>query len=99
MTYAGRGSDQAMIRFPHGMRDEIAAAAKANGRSMNAEIIARLSGDHALRDWFAGKALAGLMSATDREGLWTASTAADNAARIAYQAADAMLAARKGGDA
>lgn len=33
-----------MLRFPDGMRDKIAAAAKENNRSMNAEIIARLEG-------------------------------------------------------
>lgn len=31
-----------MVRFPDGMRDRIKEAAKASGRSMNAEIIARL---------------------------------------------------------
>ena len=31
-----------MLRFPDGMRDKIAEIAKSNGRSMNAEIIARL---------------------------------------------------------
>lgn len=31
-----------MLRFPEGMRDRIAEAAKAAGRSMNAEIVARL---------------------------------------------------------
>jgi Arc-like DNA binding dprotein len=39
---AGRGSDQFIIRFPDGMRDQIAKLATANGRSMNAEIIDRL---------------------------------------------------------
>jgi enolase len=34
--------DKFMLRFPEGMRDRIAEVAKANGRSMNAEIIARL---------------------------------------------------------
>lgn len=38
-----RGSEQFVARFPDGMRDRIKAAAKANGRSMNAEIIIRLS--------------------------------------------------------
>lgn len=38
----GRGSDQFSLRFPDGMRDELKEVAKANGRSMNAEIIARL---------------------------------------------------------
>ena len=38
----GRGSDQIKLRLPDGMRDELKEAAKVNGRSMNAEIIARL---------------------------------------------------------
>ena len=37
-----RESDKFMLRLPEGMRDRIAEAAKANGRSMNAEIVARL---------------------------------------------------------
>ncbi|KAB8060443.1 Arc family DNA-binding protein [Janthinobacterium sp. FT14W] len=32
-------SDKYIVRFPDGMRDRIAAAAKANNRSMNAEIV------------------------------------------------------------
>ncbi|MGX1587351.1 Arc family DNA-binding protein [Brevundimonas diminuta] len=35
--------DQYMLRLPDGMRDRIRAAAEANGRSMNAEIVAALS--------------------------------------------------------
>lgn len=31
-----------MLRFPDGVRDRIAEAAKANNRSMNAEIVARI---------------------------------------------------------
>ena len=38
----GRSSDKFMLRFPDGMRDRIAEAAKANNRSMNAEIVSRL---------------------------------------------------------
>lgn len=34
--------DQYIVRFPNGMRDRIKAAATANSRSMNAEIIATL---------------------------------------------------------
>lgn len=34
--------DKFVLRLPDGMRDEIAKAAKANGRSMNAEIVNRL---------------------------------------------------------
>ena len=40
--YPSRVADQFQVRFPDGMRDRIAAAAKANGRSMNSEIVARL---------------------------------------------------------
>lgn len=36
-------AERFLIRFPEGMRDQIAEAAKTSGRSMNAEIIARLS--------------------------------------------------------
>lgn len=35
-------ADKYIVRFPDGMRDRIAEAAKANNRSMNAEIVARL---------------------------------------------------------
>lgn len=34
--------DQYVLRFPDGMREHLKAAAKSNGRSMNAEIIDRL---------------------------------------------------------
>lgn len=37
-----RDADKYVVRFPDGMRDRIAEVAKANNRSMNAEIIARL---------------------------------------------------------
>jgi hypothetical protein len=35
-------AEKFMIRLPEGMRDRIAGAAKTNGRSMNAEVVARL---------------------------------------------------------
>lgn len=44
-----RGSDQFMLRFPEGMRDQIREEAERNGRSMNAEIIARLESSLARR--------------------------------------------------
>lgn len=47
MAKAGRGSDQFMVRLPEGMRDRIAASADHNGRSMNAEIVARLENSFA----------------------------------------------------
>lgn len=37
-----RHLDQFLVRFPEGMRDRIAEAAKSNQRSMNAEIVDRL---------------------------------------------------------
>lgn len=37
-----RTAEQFVVRFPEGMRDRIAEAAKKNNRSMNAEIVARL---------------------------------------------------------
>lgn len=37
-----QAADKYIVRLPPGMRDEIAAAAKANSRSMNSEIIDRL---------------------------------------------------------
>jgi hypothetical protein len=46
-----------------------------------------------LRDWFAGQALAGLQASVACN--WTC----DEFAAQAYKAADAMLAARKGGEA
>lgn len=35
--------DKYIVRLPDGMRDQLKAAAKANGRSLNAEIVHRLS--------------------------------------------------------
>lgn len=49
----GRGSDQFPLRLPDGMRDKIGAAATENGRSMNAEIVARLEGSFDDADKFA----------------------------------------------
>lgn len=40
--YPSELQDRFIIRFPEGMRDRIAEVAKGNGRSMNAEIVARL---------------------------------------------------------
>ncbi len=40
-----QNEDKYVIRFPDGMRDALKAAAEANGRSMNAEILARIE-DH-----------------------------------------------------
>lgn len=45
----GRGSDQFALRLPDGMRDRIKAAADKSGRSMNAEMVARLEASFAAR--------------------------------------------------
>ena len=37
-----KGQEQYIVRFPDGMRDKIKAIAKANRRSMNAEIVLAL---------------------------------------------------------
>lgn len=37
-----QAADKYIVRFPDGMRDRIAVAAKQNNRSMNAEVVARL---------------------------------------------------------
>ena len=41
-TYPSDEQDRFLVRMPQGMRQRIAETAKANGRSMNAEIVARL---------------------------------------------------------
>jgi predicted nucleic acid-binding Zn-ribbon protein len=45
----GKRADQYMLRFPEGMRENLAKLATANGRSMNTEIIAALE-KHLERD-------------------------------------------------
>lgn len=88
--------DQYQLRLPDGMRDELSAAAKANGRTMNAEIVARLSASgKTLRDEFAMAALNGMASIALDDGDMIMGWR--DMSEAAYKAADAMLAAR-GGD-
>ncbi len=42
MSSTSRFSDKFLVRLPQGMRDRLAEAARANGRSMTAEIAQRL---------------------------------------------------------
>lgn len=42
-AFPSDSQDKFMLRFPEGMRDEVKKAAEKNGRSMNAEIIHRLT--------------------------------------------------------
>lgn len=76
------------LRMQPDVRDRIEAEAKSNNRSMNAEILARLSlpQQMSLRDWFAGQAISGLIAS---------GFDADQTARCAYVTADAMLAERR----
>jgi hypothetical protein len=65
--YPSSKQDQYMARLPDGMRDALKAAADANNRSMNAEIVARLeAGGETLRDHFAMAAMQGMLSGSER---------------------------------
>ncbi len=46
-AYPSETADKYVVRFPDGMRDMIAAAAKRNQRTMNAEIVSRLAASFA----------------------------------------------------
>lgn len=48
--YPSEQADKYLLRLPDGMREQISEAAKANKRSMNAEIIARLDASFAVAD-------------------------------------------------
>lgn len=43
LRFPSRELDQYIVRFPDGMRQALKDAAKRNGRSLNAEIVQRLS--------------------------------------------------------
>jgi hypothetical protein len=45
--YPSEKQDRLIVRFPDGMRDRIAALAKANKRSMNAEVISMIEASQA----------------------------------------------------
>lgn len=92
--------DQFLLRLPDGMRDQLKADALINDRSMNAEIIARLSGTQAnLRDKIAIAALPAIIAATSAGQHRSVAKDSDThiafaIARDAYFMADAMLAVR-----
>lgn len=48
--YPSEVQDRFIVRLPDGMRERIAVAAKANNRSMNAEIVARLEDTFSLEE-------------------------------------------------
>ena len=72
--------------FPQGKSETVGAIS-----------VTDIQGGMTLRDWFAGQALAGMMANCDTTGLnaWPAVYAA----KYAFEVADAMFAARQGGDA
>lgn len=98
--YPSEIQDRYIVRFPEGMRDRIAAIAKENGRSMNAEIIARIErsfSDEPLRAGaldLNGLLSAGLILSTDDNNndpsiqflITKAREAAQRVAGIAYRA-------------
>lgn len=90
--------DKFILRLPDGMRDQLKADALINERSMNAEIIARLSGTQAnLRDQFAMHIASGMAAFSGTAGV---SYGPGDIAGRSYEVADAMLTARdKGGAA
>ena len=92
-NYPSAQQDQYMVRFPDGMRDRLKAEAEKNGRSMNAEIVARLEsyGAETIRDRFAMATLAALCSNDDA----LHQNAPEHMAEWAYQFADAMIAQRE----
>jgi hypothetical protein len=49
-SFPSQGLDKFVLRLPMGMRDRIGAAARANNRSMNSEIVARLEQSFAVMD-------------------------------------------------
>jgi plasmid stability protein len=84
--YPSDKQDQFMVRLPDGLREDIKTAAKENGRSMNSEIVARLTGQGiSMRDKFAMAAMQGIVAQEMNP---------ESCASEAYLVADAMLAYR-----
>lgn len=82
----GRESDKFMLRLPDGMRDRIKAAADANNRSMNAEIVATLEEMYPepASDWSLSEVdlmIRHIVAAKDRADYWLRLEAAN--ARLA----------------
>lgn len=97
---------QVNLRMPQSAIDQLKADAKANGRSVNKEAVARLEAylaamdaRDALRDDFAKAAMQVILAATarsyDHDGKTILSGYINaDGARLAYAMADHMLAAR-----
>ncbi|WP_027467658.1 Arc family DNA-binding protein [Deefgea rivuli] len=61
-----QSADKYILRYPDGMREQIAAAAKANNRSMNAEIVARLQSSFEQEDAKANHAAGETVGLSDQ---------------------------------
>lgn len=99
-----RDQDKFMVRLPDGMREKISADAKAKGRSMNAEIVARIANsapEKTLRDEVAISIANGLFSSPrvvislERKAKAKGVKVSVCAAEFSYKMADAMLRARE----
>ena len=102
--------DQKTVQLTHEQFAEYMAEQRAHNEIVAAEVRRQVSiversiaaqenpkPPIALRDWFAGQALAGIASGHDETGMWM--WRPGEAAEAAYLVADAMLAARTdGGD-
>lgn len=80
-----RTAEQFVVRFPDGMRDRIADAARASGRSMNAEIIERLQNslDPESAPFDMGVIMSQLRGETERRGIgFTLSFTAERANKL-----------------
>lgn len=89
------------LRIPEHLKAMIKDAAYSNGRSMTAEIVARLSGiSEDLRDRFAMAAMTGILAHPFTDGSdFLHDKGPIAVAGWSYLMADAMLAARKAGAA
>lgn len=90
-----RHADKYIVRLPEGMREQIAAAAEENKRSMNSEIVSRLAAsfagtfDETLLRSTAARLNLNLATAEFREHQST--TALHNLASFVHEAANALL--------
>lgn len=67
--YPSEVQDRFIVRLPNGMREKIAEIAKANGRSMNAEIVARLEQSFKGQEGDALKSIDRFITALDEKGI------------------------------
>lgn len=101
--YPSESAERFQIRMPNGLRDEIRSAAAANERSMNAEIVARLSGGTSTRDEAAMHFLAGFCAnqaifAPNAASGWSlCNCTEEQLAELAFRLADVFVAQRERG--